>query len=228
MASQKQRQKYLDFINANPKCTSADVGNAFGIKPEKAAVVMAQMCDNGELYRERPEGSAVTVHYRYEALITESQPSPPKINVGYDKYHQTSAIRQMILDLANKEGTITGKLVTQNVMWEGRLLLLDHSMRTCNRMAVDGELRKHGKGHGIFFTPLATETMSASALRERQANNKHASSNMPPLEELENVTKRTKRGLIHHGMSRTRPLPFQGAQGSGGYVTGLQSSFSVI
>jgi hypothetical protein len=208
MASQQQRQQVLDYINANPQCTTADVCAAMGADHDKTGEVMKEMWESGDLGRQR-----MGLKYHYTARATEAQPSQPKIDTGHDKYMVASDIRQMVLDYANKEGRITGKQITQNLMWKGRFLKLDHAVRTCNRMAVDGELLKHGKSSGIFFTPLKTKTMSAIELRDRQGNRKRDSNNTPP--ETENVTRITRRGLIHNGMSRTRPLPYQGGQGSG-------------
>jgi hypothetical protein len=140
-----------------------------------------------------------------------------------DKYDQTSQIRQDVLDLANQTGRITNKLITENVLFNGRAITLDHASRTANRMAVDGELQKHGRSTGIFYTPLKTQTMSASALRERQTKRKGATLRMP-LVETDVVTTHPRPGhLVHHGMNRIKPLPFQEAQGSHNRVGHLQS-----
>lgn len=225
MASQKMRQKLLDYINQNPRCTPSEAGKSLGMTTDIAGRAMTQMFDSGEVYREKSMDENGQP-YRYEALVKVAEKRQLTRGEGAefaDKYDQTSRIRQEILDLANKTGRITNKLITETILFNGRAITCDHASRTANRMAVDGELHKHGRLSGIFYTPLKTQTMSAEALRERQTTRKGQTLRMP-MPELDVVTTQIRPGHIRHcGMNRVKPLPFQEGQGSHRRIGHIQS-----
>lgn len=128
-----------------------------------------------------------------------------------DKFDVAQQTRQAILDLANSLGNITSRIVVDNLEYN-----MDHAYRSMTKMVEAGELDKHVKGSGVYFTPLKTITQSSEEMRSKQyktlLENRFS---------MENRTKSKRKKCepwrtIHLGSENPHPIPSQGGQSSSG------------
>lgn len=148
-----------------------------------------------------------------------------------DKFDRAQAVRQQILDYANRMGKINSGMVCRDLNLPPYEMGIkpDHAYRSMCKMVANGELQRHGSDKAVFFTPLKTETTKASVMRDIAAHKKLESHEMIRQENLRRQHNQTRKGrYVHRGMDRDHPIPNQGGQGAGNRSWGIQSSFSMV
>lgn len=228
------RQVILDYINSHPDSLCDDVLEVVPYYEKKTMIrAMSEMEAMGELTRRRDKALNGSP-YRYTAIKTiagkpmstyvkkhEREAMPGEI----DKFDKAAVVRQLILDYANKHGRVTSRDLVEAKIVDNS----DHANRSCRKMQSVGELEAHGKGTGLYFTPLMEETMSASEMRQRALHQHQKGIDMDQEKRrLIKVSPKEPWRYVHQVREDGKPIPNQEGIGSGRSRIYANSSCSMI